>query len=241
MAYLAYISDDTLRQLVTDIILVVMRKRQSVQKDFHKNVIDPFAALFESSLSGTTHDAWKNAEMVRQCQKTLTNHIGDLHQKILGNVSGWQDLGTGGVVDLVCENQKIIAEIKNKHNTVTGGKLADQYNSLERQITPKNSKYKGYTAFFVNIIPKSPQRFNKLFRPSDKEKGMKQAENEHIRIIDGASFYAMVTGRENALAELYAVLPELIESVMRADFDRHDFTIQDKALFENYFSRAYSP
>jgi len=239
MAYLHYIDDDVLRNLVKDVLQVVLKKMQSVEKDFHKNVIDPFAALFESAISNISHDNWKNAEMVRQCQKTLTNHIGELHQKILGNVAGWEDLGTGGMVDLVSSEKKIIAEIKNKHNTVTGGKLADQYNALERLVAPKASTYKDYTAYFVNVIPQKPARFNKPFRPSDKDKGMKLQENQQIRIIDGASFYSLVTGREHALAEFYAALPAIIEDVFRNDLSQAGFTVQDKAQFHAYFTKAY--
>lgn len=239
MACLHYINDDVLRNLVKDVLQVVLRKMQSVEKDFHKNVIDPFAALFEASISAIPHDTWKNVEMVRQCQKTLTNHIGELHQKILGNVAGWEDLGTGGIVDLVCHEKKIIAEIKNKHNTVTGGKLGDQYNALERLVAPKASTYKGYTAYFVNVVPKKPERINKPFRPSDKDKGMKLPENEHIRIIDGASFYTLVTGRDNALEEFYSALPWVIEDVFHTDLGQANFTVQDKARFHDYFAKAF--
>lgn len=177
--------------------------------------------------------------MVRQCQKTLTNHIGNLHQKILGQVTGWQDLGTGGIVDLVCPSKQIIAEVKNKYNTVTGGKLAEQYYSLERLVTPKASQYKDYTAYFVNIIPKKPERFDLPFQPSDKDKGIKCPVNENIRIIDGASFYTLVTGREEAIQEFYDALPLVIEDIFRTDYGLPNFTLPDKDLFKEYFLAAY--
>jgi hypothetical protein len=154
MAYLEYLDDETLKALVKGVLDIGRKKKAEVIRDFEKNVIDPFASLFDAAVSNVTHETWKNSEMVRQCQKTLTNHIGTLHQKILGNIDGWQDLGTGSVVDLVCHDRLIIAEVKNKFNTVTGGKLADQYYSLERLVTPKASNYRGYTSYFVNIIPK---------------------------------------------------------------------------------------
>lgn len=208
-------------------------------KDFQKNIIDPFSSIFDAAVSEVTHETWKDSEMVRQCQKTLTNHIGNLHQKILGSVEGWEDLGTGGIVDLVCNERKIIAEVKNKYNTVTGGKLADQYNSLDRLVSPKTNKYKDYTSYFVNIIPKKPERFNMTFEPSDKDKGIKCRKNEKIRIIDGASFYTLVTGRENALEELYNALPIIIEDIYETDYKRTDFLIADKDLFRRYFQHAY--
>ena len=76
---------------------------------------------------------------------------------------------------------------------------------------PKASIYKGYTSYYVSIIPKKKTRFNKAFVPSDKEKGAKCPINESIREIDGPSFYHLVTGETNALSDLYNVLPKVIE------------------------------
>ena len=146
---------------------------------------------------------------------------------------------SGSVVDLVCENEKIIAEVKNKYNTVTYGKLADQYYSLERLVMPKSSKYRKYTAYLVNIIPKKPERFNVIFEPSDKDKGAKCPRNELIRVIDGASFYTLVTGKENAINELYEALPSVIEDIFKIDYKQPNFSIPDKKEFSKYFSLAY--
>ncbi|PCK05784.1 MAG: restriction endonuclease [Alteromonadaceae bacterium] len=239
MAYIEYLDDEVSKALVKDVLDIGRVKKDAVIKDFQKNVIDPFASLFDSAVSDVDHNTWKSSEMVRQCQKTLTNHIGNLHQKILGNVSGWEDLGTGSEVDLVCHQQKIIAEVKNKHNTVTGGKLADQYKTLANLVNPKASRFRGYTAYFVNIIPKKPERFNKCFTPSDKSTGMQLAADEGIRIIDGASFYSLVSLRENALEELYDALPKIIEAIFRNDYGLPDFSIPDQSMFRQYFIDAY--
>lgn len=239
MAYIKYLEDEVLKELVKEVLDIGRIKKNAVTRDFQKNVIDPFASLFDAAVSEVNHETWKNTEMVRQCQKTLTNHIGNLHQKVLGSVSGWEDLGIGGVVDLVCHEKKIIAEVKNKYNTVTGGKLADQYYSLERLITPKASQYKGYTSYFVNIIPKKPERFNMPFEPSDKDKGIRCPQSQNIRVIDGASFYTMVTGRELALQELYEALPLIIEHIYHIEYQLPGFSIPDKDVFHKYFLDAY--
>ncbi len=94
----------------------------------------------------------------------------------------------GKVIDLVSEENKTIAEVKNKFNTISGGKLSDLYYSLDKLISPKSSIYKGFTAFYVAVIPKNGIRFNRPFTPSDKDKGAKCPLNENIREIDGASF-----------------------------------------------------
>lgn len=240
MSYLTYISDERLIELVKEVLNIGIAKKATSLKQFNKNVIDPFGAYFEAGAFNIDYKTWVESETIRQCQKTLQNHIGNFHQKILGSVEGFDDLGVGANsgVDLECKSKMIVAEIKNKHNTVTGGKLADQYYSLERQVMPKSSAYKGYTAYFVNIIPPKPERFNKPFTPSDKDKGSPCPENELIRKIDGASFYTLVTGYENALEQLHKVLPIVIEKVLAESFNfRTDLT--SSVEFSKYFDLAY--
>ncbi len=239
MSHLGFISDDEIVSLVKNVLDIGRTRMMKAEASFSKNVIDPFAALIESAAFGVNHETWVRSETIRQCQKTLQNHIGDLHQKILGRTPSWTDLGVGSVVDLVCHDRKLIAEVKNKHNTVTGGKLADQYYSMERLVTPKASQYKGYTSYFVNIIPKKPVRFDTTFEPSDKDKGIKCPKNEQIRIIDGASFYSLVTGEEDALADVYKALPDVIEYVFEQHFGIKGYKVSDKDAFGNYFTDAY--
>ena len=104
---------------------------------------------------------------------------------------------------------------------------------------PKASQYKGYTAYFVNVIPKKPQRYDLAFEPSDKETGNKCRANESIRIIDGASFYSLVTGKDSALREFYQALPVVIEAIFQNDYQEVDFCFPDRPEFERYFNAAY--
>ncbi len=239
MSYLSYIKDSELELIVKSVLDRGIEKKRKAEEEFTKNVIDPFGSLFDAAVFGINHKIWKNSEMIRQCQKTLQNHVGELHQQVLGSVDNWLNLGTGTVVDLVCKDKKIIAEIKNKHNTVTGSKLAGQYYSLDRLVMPKASQYRGYTAYFVNIIPKRSERLNSPFAPSDPDKGAKCAKNEMIRVIDGASFYSLVTGQDTALLDFYSNLPTIIENIFLKFYKKPDFKIPDKAEFSKYFGLAY--
>ncbi|WP_045402070.1 Eco47II family restriction endonuclease [Vibrio campbellii] len=237
MALLEFISDEELLLEVSLLVEKTIEKRKQAELHFTKNVIDPFCSLFEAP-GFPTHDAWKQSELMRQTQKTIQNHVGTFHQKVLGHVDGWKDLGTGSVVDLVNEELRIIAEVKNKYSTVTGGDLSNKYYSLEGLISPKHSKFKGYTSYFVQIIPKKAIRYNEPFTPSDKEKGEACTPNELIRVIDGASFYELVTGRKDALKELHEVLPHVIEKAYK-NLDDDRFTFDDVASYAKYFELAY--
>ena len=116
MALLEFISDKDLISEVRNLVKKTLEKRSKAEKDFTKNVVDPFGSLFEAP-SFPSHESWKSSELMRQTQKTIQNHVGTFHQKILGHVVGWADLGTGSVVDLVNNDRKIIAEVKNKYVT----------------------------------------------------------------------------------------------------------------------------
>lgn len=234
MPYLTWISDENLIHEVSLLLKTARSAQNSAKKDFGKNVIDPFSALFEMSGFEMDYKSWLTSESARQAQKTLQNHVGEFHQNILGYSPGWINMKVGNVIDLVSNENKIIAEIKNKHNTVTGGKLSDLYSSLNNLVMPKASVYKGYTAYYVTIIPKRPERFNKCFTPSDKAQGAKCAENEAIRIIDGASFYSLATGVNNALEQLFEVLPEIINKCSSGSY-----TFNDKEKLKEFFKMAY--
>ncbi len=234
MPFLNWISDTELKNEVSQLLSIAKEAQKAAVNEFGKNVIDPFAAIFEMSGFEIDYNTWLKSETTRQAQKTLQNHIGDFHQNILGYSKDWTNKGVGNIIDLLSEKNKTIAEIKNKYNTISGGKLSDLYYSLDKQVSPKSSIYKGYTAYYVAIIPKKGGRYNNPFIPSDKDKGEKCPINEHIREIDGASFYSLVTGSDDALEQLFDILPEVIKVCSSGKY-----IIKDKLKLKEYFNLAY--
>lgn len=190
--------------------------------------------MFEIAGFEMDYKTWIKSETARQAQKTLQNHIGEFHQNILGSCNAWEDMKTGQVIDLVSAQKQIIAELKNKYNTISGGKLSDLYYSLDNLVMPKASIYKGYKAYYVSIIPKKPIRFNTEFMPSDKEKGEKCRLNKNIREIDGASFYSLVTGEFLALENLYYILPDVISKCSNGNLK-----VTSKKKLKKFFNQAF--
>ena len=213
MPYVSFISDRDLETIISDLLQKANEASNASKNAFHRNVIDPFASVIEMAGFGLSAVQWKTAEHNRQAQKSLINEIGLFHQRILGRVVDWENLGTGQQVDLVNTKRKIIAEIKNKHNTIKGSNQIDLYRQLDNLVMRKASSYKGYTAYYVEVIPKKPIRYVESFTPADKEigEGGKAAINAKILRTDGASFYAMATGREYALQELFGALPKVLK------------------------------
>ncbi len=204
--WLPFLSNETLCQAVRDLQAVATSARVKAEKDGGRNVIDPFTALFQMQLLQIKPDDWPLIEQNRQIEKSLQNEIGNFHQKILGGIQGWQNLNTGSVVDLVCSERRIIAEVKNKHNTLKASDQASLYDKLHDLVRKKGQEYAGFTAYYVEIIPKTIARYDKLFTPANNTTGTRKAEDALIRRIDGASFYALATGYPDALKQVFTAL-----------------------------------
>ena len=209
------------------LVLNILKDLQTIETDIHKNVIDPFSSLFEAAVNSYTYDSWINAEVMRQKQKTLTNKIGHLHEELLACIVGVENLAKGQVVDILCEQKSIIAEVKNKFNTTKGNHKKEIYDDLSKLI---DKKYHGFTGYYVEIIPKNPVRYNKQFTPSDNVTKLNRKGRDDIRIIDGYSFYSLLTGDENALFKIHQFVIKKLSETMN---------LESIYKFEELFNKAY--
>ena len=235
MPYVNFIKDSALEDAVGFMLTAAKNGQETAKKKFSRNVIDPFAVIFEmAGFDISTVLEWEKAEQARQAQKTLGQALGDFHQKILGSIRGWENLGIGNNIDLYCPSKKLIAEVKNKHNTVTGGKLSDLYRGLDELVMPNSSKYHGHTAYYVEIIPKNGATYDIEFVPSDRTRSKKCPANPRIRKIDGRSFYELASGKKDALPKLYAALPQVIRAVCGQSYGSDELKKMDK-----YFNAAF--
>ena len=233
MNYLTFIDDGKLESIISNILDRGASSIRNAQNKFDRNVIDPFSILFEMSSFNIDLNKWIENETMRQAQKSLSNHIGDFHQKLLGSFNGWECLPTGEIIDAICYEKKIIAEIKNKHNTLKGSDRSAMYYKLDDLIMKKGQKYKDFTAYYVEVIPKKPARYNLPFTPSDASKGIKCSVNEKIRVIDGYSFYALASGVDNALEQIFNVLPMVIQKI------KPEYNLVDLKETLQYFNSAF--
>ncbi len=208
---LHFITEKKLTEICTDII----QKGQSAifysDEKLFDNIVDPFSALFDSAISGITLSEWIQREKARQMQKSLQNAIGTFHQNVIGSIIGWEDLGTGNIVDLRCTSKKILAEVKNKWNTTKGNHKVRIYDDLKKILT--KPQYQGYKGYYVAILSKS--KINTPFTPSDNETSTRRTPNKNIIEIDGATFYDIATGEKNSLKRLYHTLPYILSKILK--------------------------
>lgn len=210
MAYLTWLSDDDLFVAVERVYnsLYLAWTSKSLQ-DLQRNVVDPFSLMFETYwLSEGSIEEWIRSEVQRQIQKTLSNAVGNFHQEVLGSCSGWVNLGIGYGVDLKRKDDTMFAEVKNKYNTLKGSNHVDMWNKLS-DLARKHRNSIVYMVWIINKPSKSS--FDEVWTVS----GMR---HERVRLISGDLFYDLASGTENALSELYRVLPLVMKEVVQ----KHD-------------------
>jgi len=231
MSYLPYISDHDLTNAVKEVVKCISKVQAKADKAMYNNVIDPFSAIFDGVTLGISLEDWLKMEKIRQTQKTVQNAIGKFHQDILGSIPGWENLGKG--VDIRNKSLNIIAEIKNKYNTVKGSDKVGIYDYLSHALN--HPEYDGFTAYYVEIISKNKTSYNQPFTPSDRKTKTRRPVNESIRQVSGQKFYALTTGESEALSMLFDVLPDVISKVAGVN----KLSEQQQAYFRTLFNRAY--
>ena len=154
-----------------------------------KNIDDPFSSL----LIAATHEIKYASDLTRlkdaeSALRGMSNALGRFHQSILASIDGWHDHDAG--YDLECPEQKLLAEVKNKWNTMNSANRRKVEEELETAIRQKPRDWHGY---LVIVIPRKPVRFTKPL-------------GKGVTELDGASFYAKVTGHPNAIHDLFDYL-----------------------------------
>ncbi len=232
-SFLPFISDTEFEEHIKFLLGKANEGLIKAQKKPDRNVIDPFFAFFSMTAFKLSPVEWSHNEQLRQAGKSFENALGDFHQRLLGSINGWESLRTGGQFDVICQSRKIIAEIKNKHNTVKASDQIKTYEALDDLVNKKSSRFKDFTGYYVTIIPKKPDRFDEPFTPSDRTKGKKAAAQDNVRHVDGATFYEIATGHKNVLKEIFEAIPKVVErlnSESLTDKYAHALTFFNKAF-----------
>lgn len=210
---------------------------QTADLDLYRNTLDCFSAAIDSLIQGITLDEWMVQEKERQVQKTKQNAIGSLHEDVIGSIKGVANLPVGNLIDVVSDEKKLVAEIKNKHNTTKGNHRVAIYHDLVQAVAERP----GYTGYYVEILPAGANQYDKPFVPSDNKTGERLSARNDIRVIDGKSFYALLTGNDDALSELYRELPILVSEIIKEEFgvELDSSNVIDSKTFIFNFEKAY--
>lgn len=177
---------------------------------FNKNLVDPIKLTFDSKIYQRNIATVIEDEIIRQIDKSNTNHIGYFHQNIccyFGN--GWTVPKNG--YDVENTAQHIFVEMKNKHNTMNSSSSQNTY--MRMQNTLLNNPQA--TCLLVEVIATNSQNIVWKTRL-----GGQSMSNPAIRRVSIDKFYEMATGDCLAFKKLCEKLPQIIEDVVtETDFD----------------------
>lgn len=197
MSKLSWISDNKFSEFTKILIEQSNNANEKAIERIKRNVRDPFSSLVMASIMSV-----KSADTLMKMQENasamsgISSAIGKFHQNILGAIAGWENHDAG--YDLVNNKMRMVVEVKNKHNTTN----ADSWsNILENIDTAVRQKGSGWTGYIVEIVPIRPIRFETRLNTQ-----------RPVYKIDGASFYAKVTGHGRAIHDLFAALLLMLES-----------------------------
>ncbi len=192
---LAWISDEKLSDEIVFLQQRTRRAWEDAEERRTRNVIDPFLSLVIASVfSIQDPKELVNIQNAESALRGLSNALGNFHQQILGSVDGWENHDVG--YDLECRARRIVAEVKNKWNTMNASNRYQVETDLRTAVRQKSGNWTGY---LVMVIHRHPQRYQKPL-----------SEGRNLFEIDGASFYELVTGDPNASHDLLDKLCDAI-------------------------------
>ena len=173
-------------------------------KKFNKNLIDPIKLTFDTKIYNKSIKEIIESEIIRQMDKSNTNHIGYFHQNIFKYINPKWKVPKEGF-DLINEEDKIFVEMKNKHNTMNSSSSQKTYIKMQGMLL-KNAKNR---CFLVEVIAKKSQNI-----PWKISLDGITNEHEFIRRVSIDKFYEIVTGDKYAFKKLCEALPKVLDDVV---------------------------
>lgn len=186
--------------------------RRDARERTEKNIPDPFSTL----LTAASFEVSSKSQLDQiQSNRTITQNIsialGRFHQEILGSLEGWVNHDAG--YDVKSSSRKILAEIKNKHNTMNASNKEKVEADLDTAIRQHG---KGWEGYLVIIIPRKASM--------DKT----QLTKRDVFEVSGQFFYYLATEEKNAMRQLFDAVLLNVQTQFSLPGDVLDYCMQAK-------------
>lgn len=203
--YVTFISDEHLLKCIANLYKAYLKAKNNItKKNFYSNKVDTIKLTFDSKFNDIDEETLIQSEILRQIDKSINNSIGTFHEQVLGGVKGYE-VGNLSGFDIKAQDNTLFADIKNKHNTMNSNSAEALFQKLARYA----DDYKKAKCYWVQILAKGS--FNELW---SGEINGKEYSHSRVYKISGDQFYALISGQEDALFQLYKVLPIAIKDYL---------------------------
>ena len=195
--YVNFISDEHLLMCIDNLHNSYLKAKNNISKrSFYTNKVDTIKLTFDSKFNAINEEDLIQSEILRQIDKSINNSIGTFHEQVLGGIKGFE-VGKLSGFDIKATDNTLFADIKNKHNTMNSSSAEALFQKLARYA----DTYKKANCYWVQILAKGS--FNDHWKGEINGK-----EYSHSRVfkISGDQFYALLSGQNDALVELYLSL-----------------------------------
>lgn len=241
--YVNFISDEHFLTCVDNLHKSYLNAKNNIsKKSFYTNKVDTIKLTFDAKFNDIKEDDLIQSEILRQIDKSINNSIGTFHEQIIGGIEGFE-VGKLSGFDIKATDNTLFADIKNKHNTMNSSSAEALFQKLARYA----DDYKKAKCYWVQILAKGS--FNEHWKGEINGK-----EYSHSRVykISGDQFYALLSGQDDALFQLYKALPKAIDDYLKtiekdksikensaldeitSETEKSKRTILDQITFENY-------
>jgi hypothetical protein len=220
--YVNFISDEHLLNCIGNLHQAYLRAKNNIsKKSFYSNKVDTIKLTFDAKFNDISEEDLIQSEILRQIDKSINNSIGTFHEQILGGIEGFE-VGNLSGFDIKAIDNSLFADIKYKHNTMNSSSSEALFQKLARYA----DDYKKAKCFWVQILAKNS--FNDLWKGEINGK-----EYSHSRVykISGDQFYALLSGQNDALFQLYKALPSAINDYLKS-IDKNVQIKENSALVE---------
>jgi len=241
--YVNFISDEHLLECIGNLHKAYLKAKNNLNKNnFYSNKVDTIKLTFDSTFNFIDEESLIKSEILRQIDKSINNSIGTFHEQILGGIKGFKAGSLSGY-DIKANDDTLFADIKNKHNTMNSSAAESLFQKLARYA----NDYKKAKCYWVQILAKGS--FCELW---SGEINGKEYSHSRVYKISGDQFYALLSGQQDAMFQLYKVLPIAIKDFLRAaqigeaitensaldellaETNQSKRSILDQITFENY-------
>jgi hypothetical protein len=241
--YVNFITDEHLLNCIASLHNAYLKAKNNITKrNFYSNKVDTIKLTFDAKFNNIDEEKLIQSEILRQIDKSINNSIGTFHEQILGGIKGFEAGNLSGY-DIKATDNTLFADIKNKHNTMNSSAAEALFQKLARYA----NDYKKAKCYWVQILAKGS--FCELWKGDINGK-----EYNHSRVykISGDQFYALLSGEEDAMFQLYKALPTAIKDYQKSVEMREEIlensaleeikskteiskkTVLDQITFENY-------
>ena len=226
--YVDFVSDAHFKKCVNWVCEAYLDPSLKLDKAWlQRNGVDPFKMVFDMVVQNRNFESLMEQEKSRQYDKKSGGRIGDFHQKLLGGVKGWVDLGVGdeSKVDLKKEDNTIFIELKNKYNTVN----SDSLSAVRQKLVKITKDFPNSIAYWAFVIEKNGTS-------GESEWVYLGDNNPKLKKIWGSKLYELITGKQDALEKTWIALPIAIKDILK---DRKNISSSDMKELQNWFKDGF--